>query len=273
MSAPRPPHPEGDDRLDAELVLFVDGELAPERAAAIEASAAADAELRDRIALVRAGRDRLRAAAAATEAPFELRRRVDALIARPPRARRRRRPLAVLAGAGASLAVALALILGGGGPTVGDVLDAAGGAPVATVTPTGGPLLAVQVDGTRFPDYEQKFGWRAVGQHEDEVDGRVVRTVDYRKDGNEVRYSIVAGAALEEPDGSDLEAEGTRLRRVGDDRALTWRRGGHTCVLEGSPGVSMDTLAELAGWKAKGEVRFSRRALRPPAGVPGTAGS
>ena len=103
MPAPRPPHPEGDDRLEAELVLFVDGELAPERAAAIEASAAADAELRNRIALVRAGRDRLRAAAAATEAPFELRRRIDVLIARPPRARRRWRPLAVLAGAAASL--------------------------------------------------------------------------------------------------------------------------------------------------------------------------
>jgi hypothetical protein len=255
MSAPRPPHPENDDRLEAELVLFVDGGLAPERAAAIEASAAADPELRNRIALVRAGRDRLQAAAAATEAPFELRRRVDALTARPPRARWRQ-PLAVLAGAGAALAVAFVLIVGGGGPSVGDVLAAAGRAPVATVTPTGGPLLQVQVEGTRFPDYQEKFGWRAVGLREDEVDGRLVRTVEYRKGGDEVRYSIVAGAALDEPDGGDLQAEGTRLRRVGDARAVTWRRGGHTCVMAGSPGVGMDTLAELAGWKAKGEIRF-----------------
>jgi hypothetical protein len=256
MSAPRTPHPEGDDQLEAELVQFVDGELAPGRTAAIEASAAADAELRNRIALVRAGRDRLRAAAPATEAPFELRRQVDALIARPPRARRRWRPIGVLAGAGAALAVALVLILGGGGPSVGDVLDAAGRSPAATVTPTGRPLLRVQVEGTHFPDYEQKFGWRAVGQHKDEVDGRLVRTVDYRKGGDEVRYSIVAGAALDVPDGSDLEAEGTRVRRVGDATALTWRRGGRTCVLVGSPGVNVDTLAELAGWKAKGEIRF-----------------
>ena len=256
MSAPRPPHPEYDDRLEAELVLLVDGGLAPERAAAIEASAAADADLRSRIALMRAGRDRLRAAAEATEAPFELRRRVDALIARPPRGRRRRLPFKVLASAGAALAVALALVLGGGAPSVGDVLDAAGESPAATVTLTGGPLLKVHVEGTRFPDYERKFGWRAVGQHEDEVDGRLVRTVDYRKDGDRVSYSIVAGDALDEPDGSDLEAEGTRIRRVGDARAVTWRRGGHTCVMEGSSGVSVDTLAELAGWKAKGEISF-----------------
>jgi anti-sigma factor RsiW len=255
MPEARPPHP-GDDQVDADLVLFVDGRLGHDRAAAIEAQAAADPALRHRIVQVRAGRDQLRAAAAATEAPFDLRRRIDALIARPARARPRWRPLAVLAGAGAALVVAIALVAGGGGPGVGDVLDAAGGSPVAAVTPTGGPLLNVQVEGTRFPDYEQKFGWRAVGQREDEVDGRLVRTVDYRKGDDEVSYSIVAGDALEEPDGDDLEAEGTRLRQVGDDRVVTWRRGGRTCVMEGSSGVSLDTIAELAGWKAKGEIRF-----------------
>jgi hypothetical protein len=71
-----------------------------------------------------------------------------------------------------------------------------------------------------------------------------------------VSYSIVAGDALEEPDGHDLESAGTRLRRVGDTRAVTWRRGGHTCVMAATPGVSVHTIAELAGWKAKGEIRF-----------------
>jgi anti-sigma factor RsiW len=255
MPEAQPPHP-SDDQVDADLVLFVDGRLAEDRASAIEARAAADPALRHRIELVRAGRDRLRAAAAATEAPFDLRRRIDALIAQPARARRRWRPLAVLAGAGAALVVVIALVLGGGAPSVGDVLDGAGGPPVAAVTPTGGPLLKVQVEGTRFPDYEEKFGWRAVGQREDEVDGRLVRTVDYRKGNDEVSYSIVAGDALEEPDGDDLEAEGTRLRQVGDATVVTWRRGGHTCVMEGSSGVSLDTVAELAGWKAKGEISF-----------------
>jgi anti-sigma factor RsiW len=256
MREPPQPHPSDEDRLEGELVLFVDGALEADRAAAIEARAAAEPELARRIALVRAGGERLHAAAAATEAPFELRRRVDAIAEAPLRRRRLRRPLALLAGAGAVAAVALALLVAGGAPGVGDVLDAAGGAPAAAVTPTGGPLLRVQVEGVRFPDYEEKFGWRAAGQREDEVDGRLVRTVTYRKGGQRVTYSIVAGDALGEPDGADLEAEGTRLRRIGDENAVTWRRGGHTCVMDGSSGVSLDTVAELAGWKAKGEIPF-----------------
>ncbi len=256
MPEPRPPHPEDDDRLAAELLLFVDGGLDADRRAAIEELTAEHPDLAHTAALIRAGRDRLRQAAGETEAPFELRGRIDALVEPPRQARRRWRPMAALAGAAAAAAVVVALLVAGAGPSVGDVLDAAGRSPAAVVTPTGGPLLAVQVEGTRFPDYEKKFGWRAVGQHQDEVDGRLVRTVDYRKGGETVRYSIVAGDAIEEPDGQDLEAEGTRLRRIGDARAVTWRRGGHTCVMFATPGVSLHTIAELAGWKAKGDIRF-----------------
>ena len=245
-----------DERLEAELVLFVDGGLDAERRSAIEAQAAEREDVARRIALIRAGRDRVRVAAAETEAPFELRRRVDDLVARPRRARRRWRPFAVLAGAGATAAVVAVLVVAGGGPSVGDVLDAAGQSPAAVVTPTGGPLLDVDVEGTRFPDYEEKFGWRAAAQHEDEVDGRLVRTVDYRKGGETVSYSIVAGDALAEPDGQDIQGEGTRLRRIGDAVAVTWRRGGRTCVMKASSGVSLDTVTELAGWKAKGAIEF-----------------
>jgi anti-sigma factor RsiW len=256
MPERRPPDSSDEDRLDGELVLFADGRLDAGAAAAIQARAAADPELARRIALVRAGRERLEAAAAATEAPFDLRRRIDALVAQPRRARRRWRPFAALAGVGAVAAAALVLLVAGGAPTVGQVLDAAGPSPAAAVTPTGGPLLGAQVEGVRFPDYEEKFGWRAVGQRMDELDGRLVRTVTYRKGGRRVSYSIVAGEALDEPAGEDLEAEGTRLRRIGDANAVTWRRGGHTCVMDGSPGVGIETIAELAGWKAKGEIRF-----------------
>jgi anti-sigma factor RsiW len=256
MAKPPPSHPSDEERLEGELVLFVDGALDADRAAAIQARAEAEPDLARRIDLVRAGRDRLHAAAAATQAPFDLRRRVDALAAAPRRARRRWRPLGLLAGAGAVAAVALALLVAGEAPSVGDVLDAAGGAPAATVTPTGGPLLPVEVEGVRFPDYREKFGWRAAGQRDDELDGRAVTTVTYRKGGQRVTYSIVAGDPLDEPEGEDLEAEGTRLRRIGDENAVTWLRGGHTCVMDGSPGVSLDTVAELAGWKAKGEISF-----------------
>ena len=37
--------------------------------------------------------------------------------------------------------------------------------------------------------------------------------------------------------------------------AVTWLRGGHTCVLTGS-GVSEDELLELAAWQGEGAVQF-----------------
>lgn len=246
------PDPRDDDRLGADLVLLADGLLEDARVAALEARP----DLVRRVALVRDGRDQLRAAAASVEAPFELRRRLDALATRPPPAHRRWRPLAAFAGVGAAAAVALVLVTGSGVPTVGDVLDSTGGSPAAAVSPAGGSLLPVAVEGVRFPDYEAKFGWRAVGRRDDEIDGRDVTTVFYARGAERVSYAIVAGDALAEPDGEDIEAEGTRLRRIGDATAVTWRRKGRTCVMEGSTGVRLRTLAELAGWKAKGKVAF-----------------
>jgi hypothetical protein len=235
--------------VDGELALLVDGHLDAARAAELEAA------FPERIARVRAGRDHMRAAAASVEASFELRRLIDELGARRARARRWR-PLAALAGAGAAAAVALVLLTGGGAPTVDDVLAAAGRAPAAAISPGGGALLPVEVEGVRFPNYEEKFGWRAVGVRRGEVDGRDVTTVYYRLGRERVSYSIVAGEALPEPDGETVTAEGTRLRRIGDGNAFTWRRLGHTCVMDGSDAVSPGTVAELAGWKAKGEVPF-----------------
>ena len=120
----------------------------------------------------------------------------------------------------------LVLVVAGAGPSVGDVLDAAGQSPAAVVTPTRGPLLEVDVEGTRFPNYEEKFGWRAVAQHEDEVDGRLVRTVDYRKGGETVSYSIVAGDG---PCGARRPGPGGGGNAVAPDRRRAWRsRGGAT---------------------------------------------
>ena len=246
-----------DDRLAEELVLLVDGRLDRERAAALEGLARADAGLAARIALVRSGRDHVRTAAESVEAPFELRRRVGDLAASPPRRRaRRRRPLAALAGLGAVAALLIVLVMAGGAPSLESILDVAENAPAAAVSPTGGPLLEDEVEGVHFPDYSMKFGWRATGRREDDVGGRAVTTVTYEKGGRRVSYSIVAGGALDEPEGEDLEAEGTTLRRIGDENAVTWRRQGRTCVMSGAGGVSLATVAELAGWKAKGEVPF-----------------
>jgi hypothetical protein len=240
---------DGHARLEAELTLLVDGQLDPERAAELEARP----ELAGRIAMVRAGRDQLRAAASSVDAPFELRRRLDSLSSASPRRRARWRPLAALAGLAAAVVLALVLATSGGGdPTVDGVLADTGRVPAAAVSPTGGPLLPVEVDGVRFPDYEEKFGWRAVGQRDDEIDGRNVRTVFYSRGRDRVTYSIVAGNALAEPSGRDIAAAGTRLRVVGDG-AVTWKRLGHTCVMEGP---ALRTVSELAGWTAKGKVVF-----------------
>ena len=48
--------------------------------------------------------------------------------------------------------------------------------------PLGGdpPVLDASVGPIEFPDWQQKFGWRAVGGREDEVSGRPVTTVFYR---------------------------------------------------------------------------------------------
>jgi hypothetical protein len=238
-----------DAPLEAELTLLVDGRLDRERAAELEARP----ELAGRIALARAGREQLRAAAASVEAPFELRRRVASLSSAPRRRRPRWRPLAALAGLAAAAVLALVLATGGGGgPTVDGVLAETGSAPAAAVSPSGGPLLPVEVEGVPFPDYEEKFGWRPVGQRQDEIDGRKVRTVFYSRGRGRVSYSIVAGDALAEPSGRDIAAEGTRLRVIGDG-AVTWRRLGHTCVMQGP---ALHTVAALAGWTAKGKVAF-----------------
>jgi hypothetical protein len=84
------------------------------------------------------------------------------------------------------------------------------------------------------------------------VDGRPATTVYYEKGDRTLAYTIVAGAALDGPEGGrTLIANGTsvRLFDAGGGRAATWQRDGHTCVLTGR-GVPDAKLAELAGWKA-----------------------
>ena len=45
------------------------------------------------------------------------------------------------------------------------------------------------------------------------------------------------------------------LATTDGEPAVTWLRGGHTCVLAGQ-GVPEDTLLELAAWKGDGAVAF-----------------
>jgi anti-sigma factor RsiW len=171
------------------------------------------------------------------------------------------RPGRLLPAGGLVAAAVVVLFLAlGGEPTVQSALAAASRPPqaAARTDPARPKLLREQVDGVRFPDYGAKFGWRAAGVRSDDLDGRTMRTVFYERAGQRVAYSIVSGDALDQPGGARrFSREGVALRGFsGDGRnAVTWRRGGHTCVLSGI-GVGTDALLQLAAWHGLGAIPF-----------------
>jgi hypothetical protein len=75
------------------------------------------------------------------------------------------------------------------------------------------------------------------------------RSVFYRKGGRRIAYAIVGGAGLPRPDGAQGTVVGGveyQTLRLNDRLAVTWRRGGHTCVLIGQAGGA--ELLTLASW-------------------------
>jgi anti-sigma factor RsiW len=245
------------DRRD--LAALADGLLTGRRAAALEARIASEPALAAALARQRIASTTTRDAAAAVSAPSSLRERVDAA----PRARassRRRRALVPVVAALAVAALAAVLVLPSGTPGGPSVVEAAQLGRLPAVEPAPRPatakLLDRQAAGLPFPDWSQKFGWRATGARTDTLDGRRTTTVFYAKGARRIAYTIVGGAALREPDGSDRTVEGTRVRlvRAGQPALVTWQRRGHTCVLSGT--ADPETLRKLAAWKGKGAVEF-----------------
>ena len=168
-------------------------------------------------------------------------------------------PAAGLAAGAIAVTLALVMVIGGG-PGIEDVAAAATRAPTANVAPVPptSKLLKERVADVRFPNYVGKFGWKAVGTRTDEIQGRATRTVFYEKDGKRIAYTVVSGAALDEPGAaSKAVVEGTVIRalRSAGREVVTWRRRGHTCVLS-SKDVPRAELVALAGWKGKGQVGF-----------------
>jgi len=245
------------DRRD--LAALADGLLTGRRAAALEARVARDPALAAALARQRSASTATRGAAAAIGAPASLRERVDAA----PRARasaRRRRALVPAIAALAVVALAAVLVLPSGTPGGPSVVEAAALGQRPALEPAPRPatdkLLARQGAGLPFPDWSEKFGWRATGARTDTLDGRRTTTVFYAKGAQRIAYTIVGGAPLDEPGGSDRVVEGTRVRlvRARPPALVTWQRGGHTCVLSGT--ADPDTLRKLAAWKGKGAVEF-----------------
>lgn len=246
----------------AELAALADGTLPPERAAALEARIAESPELAAALAQQRQAVSMLRQAVADTEAPLALRERLERDRQRLAAPRRRRRIFG-LAIAGSLAAVALLAVMVGlsGGPGAPSVAEAAAlGAkpPTATVSAASPQLLDAEQSGVAFPNWERKFGWKAVGKRVDDLGDRTATTVFYRKGANKIAYTIVSGRALDDPDDfAQVTLNGVALKTFssGNPKDVTWLRQGHSCVMTGE-GVTTAKMLELASWKGLGKVAF-----------------
>lgn len=234
----------------AELCALADGTLPDARRAEVEARVAGSRELQELV-------DRQRQAVFATqtlatdEPSTSLQEAVRARRSR----RSRRAPRFALAGALAAVAAVVAAIVFSGGPGAPTVADAArlAAKPPAGPAPrsvgAAGTRLAIGVGGVSFPDLARAYGWRAVGVRHGRVDGRAATVVYYSKGARRLAYVIVAGGALPRPAGglaAVRRAVPYQAVRLNGRLVVTWRRGGHTCVLIGD--ASRAELLKLASW-------------------------
>jgi hypothetical protein len=201
------------------------------------------------------------------QAPPELHRRIDALVAEHtgyPSALKRRPTVARWGLAGALALAALAVVLvasvsGGGSSAL--TLHSTVALTLRTPTlaapaqnPHNATELATNVEGVAFPYWEDRFGWHSTGARVDRLDGRAVTTVFYARGRQWLGYAIVAGTSAPHISGGVIsEHEGTwyRLQRVAGASVVTWLRDGHLCVMAGH-GVSGATLIALASWREGG---------------------
>lgn len=205
----------------------------------------------------------IQAAARTVEAPPRLRARVAEERLRAGRGAPARRsvfrPPALAAGlAAVAIAVTLALtgLPGGaaGGPSVTDAVALALSHPTEPapgVDGTNAAALRASVGGVAFPNYRWSLQrWETSGARDDRVGGRAAKTVVYRGPAGDVGYTIVDGKPLDEPGGARIvNRNGLRLAVLRKDGAdvVTWRRGGHTCVLA-SKHAGVAQLIRFATW-------------------------
>jgi hypothetical protein len=215
----------------------------------------------EELALARKGEALISAAAADVQAPQSLR---EAIERDRERARARAAPFGrwrrwALAGAGAAAAVlaTVAIVLQTGDdatqPSLTDVYATARLAPTeAAPAPLGGepPVIDAEVDNIEFPDWRQKFDWKAVGRRDDTLSGRTVTTVFYRNpEGARLGYAVVSGDSLGgDPPGRQVTRNGNgyKVARTGERTIVTWTQEGQTCVISAPSAVPQATLVDLA---------------------------
>lgn len=236
----------------ADLSALADGTLPADRRDEVEAQVAESPELQQLLEHQRQAVAAVRGLAS-VDVPASLRTSVKARVARKPRARGLVPKLAFTGATVAAAAVVAAVVLTGGpgGATVADAAALAQQPPAAGAPPKvgkAGTRLALQVEGVSFPDLSRFAGWAAVGVRHARIDGRDATVVYYRKGGRRLGYVIVAGSGLPRPKTSAtvIRAEPYQTLRIGGNLAVTWRRGGHTCVLLGR--ATPAELVHLASW-------------------------
>lgn len=250
--------------IEAELAALADGSLEPERREEVLERVRESPELE--AALAEQRRAVAMMAAVEVRAPARLRGEIEAMLSPgregPARGRSFWRPrlgLALGAAATATAIAAVAIALSGGGSARLDVQQAAALAlsPARTAAPAESKAhkaqLAASVDGVAFPYWKERFGWRSTGARGDTLAGRGVTTVFYTDNqGRRIGYAIVSGPAPSTGGGTTVTRWGVSYRVLSHEGAtvVTWRRGGHLCVMAGR-GVSAHTLVSLASWDTK----------------------
>jgi hypothetical protein len=220
--------------------------------------------------LAERGRALIAAAVTETRAPLTLRERIESDRSRATRrgvGARRRGRLGLLIPAGglaAALVVAVIVVTGGGGaPSVVATASLAVRGPVLPAPREDGTnhaVLSASIEGVPFPYWGDSFQWKAVGARDDKIEDRRARTVYYQNaKGAQAAYTILGGDAIKAPSHARKQTQNGIVLWVTQDsgrRIITWRRGGHTCVLSAPIAVPEQKLLELASWKGKGRVPF-----------------
>ncbi len=238
------------ERELAELAALADETLPADRRPEVEARVAASPELQE---LVERQRQSLALTAALQDEPSASLRATVEDRAHTRRARRRSLAprLAAVGVAVAAVVVTAVVLMGGpGAPSVAQAAELATKAPTEPAPASaGGSKLAVDVQGVAFPDYAQSHGWQALGARKGHVGGRDAIVVYYGKGERRLAYVIVSGDGLPSPSGGQTTTVGGtpyQAVRFNDKLAVTWQRGGHTCVLLGD--APRTELVTLASW-------------------------
>jgi len=210
----------------------------------------------------REGHALIAAAVSDVSAPQSLRESVErereraAARARVPFWRRHRLGVVLASAAAVALAVVVIATQGdetGGEPALAKVSGVARlSATAPAPRPVGGtpPVLDASVGQLVFPDWQAKFGWKAVGRRDDTLAGRDVTTVFYRnEEGARMGYAVVSGDTLAaDPPGRRVTHKGKtyHVASVAGRTMVTWNQQGHTCVIMASPQVPRPRLVEIA---------------------------